>query len=316
MKHRKQLILFGVEAICCAALATVRSGDGQWLMSFLSFPFEPVGEVLRTLSLSGRGGDALAWLLCLVLSALPLGLLLRFRRQREWMDVLLPLASFLTFAALYFSVNPSLLPRWLGEAGALMGIPLIGEAVYSSLLTWLILRLVGRMESMEIWPLGRALLWALGAVFVFAAFGSGLSSLIGEIAAVRAGNTAPGQPVAFTAAILALGYLVEVLSWLLDLWVLLAAQTLLEEAQSDKTGEAAVSAAEELYRRARLSLVIGLMAAFCHDLLQLLLSRWLLRLHTTLRLPVFSIAFLLLMLVLSRLLRENKGLRDDNDLFI
>ena len=315
MKHRKQFILLGAEAICCAASAAVYSGDDRWLMSFLSFPFEPLGRLLRSLSLSGGGGDSLAWCLCIAVSVMPLWLL-RIRGKWMWMDALLPLASLLTFAALYFSVNPSLLPRWLGEAGALMGIPLIGGAVYSSLLTWLILRLVDRMESARIWPLGRALLWTLAAVFVFAAFGSGLSSLFEEIAAVRAGNTAPGQPVLFTTVILALGYLVEAFSWLLDLWVLLGAQTLLYEVQADKTGEAAVSAAEELYRRARLSLVIGLVSAFCYDLLQLLLSRWLLQLHTTLRLPIFSIAFLLLMLVLSRLLRENKGLRDDNDLFI
>ena len=188
--------------------------------------------------------------------------------------------------------------------------------MYSVLFTWALLRLVTRMEAAEVWALGRWLLLSLGVVFILAAFGSGLAELMDQINAVRSGNTAPGQPLGLTTAVLCLGYGTELLSWLLDLWVLFAALTLLDEVQRDKTGEAAVSAASELYRRGRLSLSVSLTAALVFDLLQLLLSRWLLRVHTTLRLPVFSVAFLLLMLILSRLLRENKTLRDDNDLFI
>jgi len=232
------------------------------------------------------------------------------------MDALLPLASLLIFMALYLAVNPSLAGRWLGEAGALMGTALPGGAVYSTLLTWCVLRLADRMETAEIYRLARVLLCALGLMFVFAAFGSALSALLQEIAAMHVGNTAAGQPVGFTSVVLVAGYLVEALIWLLDLWVLFAALSLLEAVKEDRAGEAVVLGAGELYRRGRISLSLGLSAALSFDLAQLFLSRNLLRLHTTVRLPVFSVAFLLVMLIVSRLLRENKELRDDNDLFI
>ncbi|MBQ2895512.1 MAG: hypothetical protein IJE26_02240 [Oscillospiraceae bacterium] len=316
MKRKKLLILLALEALICAALAAAQINGGHWLSTFLAFPFAPLGRLLRFLSLSGRLGDILAWLVCIGLSLLPLGLLWRLRGDRLWVDALLAPGSILLFLALYLAVNPALASRWLGPVGAMMGVELMGGAVYSVLFTWALLRLVTRMEAAEVWALGRWLLLSLGVVFILAAFGSGLAELMDQINAVRSGNTAPGQPLGLTTAVLCLGYGTELLSWLLDLWVLFAALTLLDEVQRDKTGEAAVSAASELYRRGRLSLSVSLTAALVFDLLQLLLSRWLLRVHTTLRLPVFSVAFLLLMLILSRLLRENKTLRDDNDLFI
>lgn len=316
MRHKAYALFLTVETALCAALVFVPGFGGEWLLSFLSFPFELVGKLLRLLSLRSRAGDILAWLLCLGLSAAPLWLCIRIRQSRKWMDLLLPLASVLVFCALYLSVNPMLIKRWFGEAAALMGLAPVGGAVYSILLTWAILRLVHRMETLEIWQLGSWLLRTLGAVFVLVAFGSALSGLGQEIAAVRAGNTAAGQPLGLTMVFLVLGYLMEAFSWLLDLWVLFAALSLFNEARADRLGEATVAAAEELYRRARLSLCASLTAALCYDLVQLAVSRKLLSIHTTIRLPVFSVAFLLLMLVLSRLLRENRSLRDDNELII
>ena len=316
MRHRAFHIVLTAEVVLCAALAFAQQNSGGWLTSVLSFPFEPLGKLLRGLSLGSRAGDVFAWALCVVLSELPLWLFFRLKSNRRWMDVLLPLSSLLIFMALYLSVNPSLTGRWLGDAGALMGTALLGGAVYSTLLTWCVLRLADRMETAEIHRLAHTLLWALGMVFVFAAFGSALSALLQEIAAVRTGNTAPGQPVTFTCVVMIVGYMVEALAWILDLWVLFAALTLLDEVLRDKASSATIAAAQELYRRSRLSLCAALTTALGYDLVQLILSRSLLRLHTTLRLPLFSVAFLLLMLILCRLLQENKGLRDDNDLFI
>lgn len=316
MRRKAFYTVLAAEAVLCTLLAFAQSNSGIWLTSVLSFPFEPLGRLLRGLSLGSRAGDVFAWALCVVISELPLWLFFRLLGRRRWMDALLPLASLLIFMALYLAVNPSLAGRWLGEAGALMGLALPGGAVYSTLLTWCVLRLADRMETAEIHGLARALLWALGMAFVFAAFGSALSALLREISAMRAGNTAAGQPVGFTSVVLTMGYLVEALTWLLDLWVLSAALSLLDAVEVDRKSEAVALWAGELYRRGRISLSCSLSTALCYDLLQILLSRRLLRIHTTLRLPIFSVAFLLIMLIVSRLLRENKDLRDDNDLFI
>ena len=69
--------------------------------------FTQFGQWLRTLSLSGRGGNAGAWTIVLLLSALPgLGLLRRGRCGWDW---LLLLGSLQILAGLYFLVNPGLL---------------------------------------------------------------------------------------------------------------------------------------------------------------------------------------------------------------
>ena len=80
---------------------------------------------LRELSLSGSAGNAAAWALVLLASALPLvpAILLLLRRRR-WTDALLLLLPPTIFAALYFGVNPTL----AGPVGQFLPVAALGCA--------------------------------------------------------------------------------------------------------------------------------------------------------------------------------------------
>ena len=74
--------------------------------------------------------------------------------------------------------------------------------------------------------------------------------------------------------------------------------------------------AEGLSRLCARALAVTVGANLTFQLLQLACARWLRSLNTQVSFPLLSMAFVLGALLLSRLIREGKQLKDDNDLFV
>ena len=111
----------GAAVILCAALLGGASTlfpveDGA---EGLTAPVLALLGWLRQKSLSGAGGNLLAWALTALIAALPLLLLLlpRGRGSLRWEDGLLPLASALLLALIYGAVNPTLVGSRFSEPG-------------------------------------------------------------------------------------------------------------------------------------------------------------------------------------------------------
>ena len=112
----------------------------------LAAPVTAVGQALRGLSLSGGAGNAAAWGIVLLVSALPLvpWFLLR-RRGRAVEDWLLVLLIPQVFALLYYAVNPTLIGSMAADF-----LPLAQMlAIVSTALTWLVLRFLRGMAEAE-----------------------------------------------------------------------------------------------------------------------------------------------------------------------
>lgn len=316
MKRKLCYMFLAAEGICCLALYTVRSAFAAWFTAAMAFPFEQIGLLLRKLSLSGNGGNAAAIVLYLLLSLLPVLFLPFLHRKRRLCpeDGLLVLSSAVLLVSLYLMVNPSLLNVWLGETGPAMGKAMLGGAVYALFSTYAVLRLLRLFSAADASRLrryGKVLLWVLIAVFVFLAFGPSFGALLDSFEHLRAGNTDGG--LGLTYAFLVLQYLVDALPYVLDVWVAFSGLDLLEEAPYS---ERAVNAAEQLARRCGRALAWTVLSNCGFNLLQLLAARRLRVISGTVQLPVFSVAFVLAALLLARLFRENKRLKDDNDLFV
>ena len=98
--------------------------------------------------------------------------------------------------------------------------------------------------------------------------------------------------------------------------VALRARGLVLELDRDRYSQAAVAAAEGLSRLCVRALAVTVGANLTFQLLQLACARWLRSLNTQVSFPLLSMAFVLGALLLSRLIREGKQLKDDNDLFV
>lgn len=75
----------------------------------MTAPIELAGGLLRELSLSGPGGNVLAWALVLLAAGLPLLLLVLppNRGRRHWEDIFLPASSLLLIGLAFCAANPS-----------------------------------------------------------------------------------------------------------------------------------------------------------------------------------------------------------------
>lgn len=316
MKRKALLVLLGVEGALCLVLYGARAASAAWLTTVLAFPFEQAGLMLRWLSLSGTGGNAAAIVLYVLLSLLPVLTLLPALRRRRPLpeDGVLGMVSLLLFGVLYLMVNPSQLERWLGGAGTRMGKALLGGTVYALLCAYLVFRLLRLLFSADAPGLrrcGTALLWALALILVYAAFGACFGSFLEQLQEVREGNTGGG--LGWTYVFLALGLLVEAIPYVLDVWALLAALDLLA---AERYSEAMAGAADRLARRCAVSLAVTVGCNGIFNLAQLLWARSLRTVSGFVTLPVQSMVLVLAALLLARLLRENKRLKEDNDLFV
>ena len=121
-------------ALLGALLALAFPGD----MTYETFtaPVNALGQALRQLSLSGAGGNAAAWAIVLVVSALPLLPFLLLRRKRKAAEdwVLLLLIPQL-FALLYYAVNPTLIGSM---AAPFLPAGQLG-VILATAVTWLVL---------------------------------------------------------------------------------------------------------------------------------------------------------------------------------
>ena len=120
-------------------------------MKYLAFPWGPLGNMLRRLSLSGGAGNVTAWVLFLAAGALPVvcwGVLFLKKRavKADWLLFLLSAAM---FAGLWLLVNPSyleqkLFPPGIGE----MGMPAVALTMDSILVTWVFCRFLEKYEKL------------------------------------------------------------------------------------------------------------------------------------------------------------------------
>lgn len=319
MKQKRFGVFLCAEAVLGVLLYLARQSLPRAFSSAAAFPFEQLALGLRALSGSGRAGDAAAWVIYFAVCLLPVGLLvlLRCRRGLEAEDTLLAVLSAVLFAAIYWMINPGLLGELAGaEAGRRVTMGVLGGAVYSVLIGYLLLRLLRRMAQEDTRRLYRAmavLLYLMSAVFVFAAFGVCFGELLTAMDSLRARNT---EPPALSYVFLVLQYAADALPYVLDAAVALAGLRLLRELEQARYSEAAVQAAEQLARLCRQALAVSLLCGVGLNVLQLAFLPRLRDVSVQLQLPLTSAAFVLTALLLARFIREGKQLKDDNDLFV
>lgn len=319
MKRRLFIIALAAEALLCVLFTLIKAPVGNALLNLMAFPFALIAQGLRMLSLSGGVGNALALLFYLALCLLPIGALLIVRRKRAlvWEDWLLFVLSVLLFFAVYFMINPGNL------SGIFQSIPstniVLGGTVYSVMLAYVILRILRLFRASGIAQLQRyfaILLGLLNVVLVYLIFGAGVSGLVSSIQTLREGNVGNESLLGASYVFAALQYLVGALPYVFDMLVVFSGIRLLRELGEDRFSTDAVRMANDLSRLCGIALQASILSIAGMNLLQLIFAKHLFNINTFAQIPLFSIAFVLSALLLSRLIAENKQLKEDNDSII
>lgn len=314
MKRKIFVVMLGIEAAALCALTLFAGSFPTVFSSVMAFPFEQVGIGLRALSLSGRVGNGLAMVLYTAACLLPSvpGVVHRKDSTGKWEHIILFLLSLLLFPVLYGMINPAFIHTALPGAGDAM-LPvmksILGSSVWATVVCYAVLRLLRLFRSGSTDKLLgylRAFLYVLCTLFV----GVIAISCVGELnAGLREVQLGADR---FMAVI---RFFISALPYAMDIIINFSALTLLDEMRLHRRPETA-AAAEKLSKICCLSLALVTVSGVALNFLQLVLIQYLSNIMTTLSIPLMSLAFVLAVLLLARLIAENQKLADDNDLFI
>lgn len=293
----------------------------------LTAPIELAGGLLRELSLSGPGGNVLAWAIVLLAAGLPLLLLVLppNRGRRHWEDIFLPASSLLLIGLAFCAVNPSYLDRFFGST-----LLIAAAMIWVSLLVfWGVLRLLRGMEEAPLERLSgmlRILLVGCAALLVFAA-ASRVSGAIVEINNLQQDWTlflavaSVPEPSGLTgdqALNIALALpLVELIPDLLGAWMLLLAADLTTALARDPFGEESVGRCVTTARWSRLAIQATLVLALGVNLVKLARYDSLItEVKVSLGLPLIPLILSAALYLLCRCVQRGRELQEDNDSII
>ena len=325
MKERHLFTLLSVEAAACVLFCILQHSLSGLFSTLIAFPFEQIGAGLRVLSLSGAVGNVIAIILYMLLGLIPAGIwgFLHWRKKSEPLDFMLLIISVLLFVTLYYMINPGLLS--IGVPGT--GKWSLGSTFYSVLLGYLLIRILLHYKNAGTEKLQKGLWFLLGTVnvvLVYGIFGQELGGLLQNLETVQKGNTGIELSDGFftfsnlthTYVFLFLHFAVRILPYVLDIIVVFLARRLLAAMKEDLYQEESIKLAEKLSHFCvwTLASTIGVDAVF--NLLQLFFQSRLYQLEYVVSVPVFSLAFVLAVLLFARYIREMQRLKEDNDLFI
>lgn len=293
----------------------------------MTAPIELAGGLLRELSLSGPGGNVLAWALVLLAAGLPLLLLVLppNRGRRHWEDIFLPASSLLLIGLAFCAVNPSYLDRFFGST-----LLIAAAVIWVSLLVfWGVLRLLRGMEEAPLEKLSgvlRILLVGCAALLVFAA-ASRVSGAIVEINNLQQDWTlflavaSVPEPSGLTgdqALNIALALpLVELIPDLLGAWMLLLAADLTTALARDPFGEESVGRCVTTARWSRLAIQATLVLTLGVNLVKLARYDSLItEVKVSLDLPLIPLILSAALYLLCRCVQRGRELQEDNDSII
>lgn len=298
MKNKKYLLLLLLEAVGVIGITKGMGVKTEGVFDLLSFPLEKSADFLGSLSLSGAFGNAIAVVLYALICLIPVFVLL-FRISRKTFvktDSILVLMSAVLFAVIYLLINPS----EMGAHGMGEEASMVAFSFWSLLVGYLVLKfaeILKNTEGKRTEKLLSVVLKIIGAVFMFALCTSEFTKAeVGIVTVFSALNS--------------------VLPAILGIRTVFFALDLLTEFSLDRYSENTVREAEKLSRFCILALELTVGISALLSVLQLRFINELSSVNFSVDIPLVSIGFILLLLMLSGFIKESKALKEDNDSFI
>lgn len=252
-------------------------------------------------------------------------------------DWLLALLSAVLFAVLYLMINPADISKHFMFGSEVTGglKSFLGVVAYSVIAGYLILRAMRFFtdnEASSIYKYLKILLAVVCVALVFSIFGTGLTSLIGSFDTLAAGNTSSGhdvlsdimfsgnenfnQDLSLSYVFLVLQFLVNVLPNFLGLIIVFSGIGLITALAVDPYGEAVAALARKTGQICRRVIAVIMLSQICLNVLQLALGSLVLSRNYTLIIPLLSIVFMLVAMLLAGYFEKTRQLKADNDMFI
>ena len=314
MKRKTLVTVLIAEAVFLALLALLTNVFPALFSSLLAFPFEQVALGMKALAGTGAVGNGIALAVLAGLGLFPVFLALRYERGRETFPeraALFALSAVL-LAAFFGIISPGSFRAVVagGEESFVRVIrAFFGLSVWTVVILFVVLRLIRLFRAGSREQLFRYLRLVLCVLCMFFTAEFVISLVISLL--TPAGETLTAADVV-CGALRLLGTLVPLA---LDLLVCMRMLALLETAATEEQ-EHLAEAASRLSSVSCLALAVTAGLSALLHIVQLFLLPYLSDANAAVDIPVTSIFLVVVILLFSRLLIENKRLREDNSLII
>ena len=313
MKRKKLVLIMILAAILLGALALMTNLFPNWLSSLLAFPLEPVSLGLNALAASGRIGNGFSVMISAALIMIPLLFALRLRGDDKVPEkISLVLVAGMILVALYGARNPGAFQSRLpvsreGFDSSLR--MLLSISFWVMVILFVVLRLIrlfraGHRE--QLLRYFRCIVYTL-CIIIAAGFAFNLVDSVMKVV--------KGLPTAEDTGLFILKSLLSLAALVLNLAVAFRMLDLLDITSTEEQ-EGLAEAASQLSRVSCIALACTVAFTALVHIVQIILLPGLTDAKATADIPFSNIVFVLVILLLSRLLIENKQLKDDNSMFI
>ena len=313
MKRKKLILILAVEAVLICVLMALSKSVQNMNFSILSFPLEPVFLGLKAAANAGPVGNGFAVLIAAVLILLPVFFALRTRGEGIVPEcVALLLLAGAIGLGLYGCWNPNAFRHELVGGSQEMESALrviFSLCIMSMLILFIVLRLIRLFRDGHKEQLLHYLRGLLYVLCFLSTAGLAYTLSSGVLSAID------GLPTSADMTLMIAKTLTTAAGLILDLAVSFRMFDLLDAASSEEQ-EALKEAAGKVSRIGCITLACTVWFTAALHILQILLISSLTDNQFNVEPPINQVFFLLMILLLSRLLAENKELRDDNSMFI
>lgn len=306
------------------------------MTSIFSFPFEQIGSILRTLSLSGGEKNLFAIVLYILFCSSPVFYLAHRRLKKRYAseDFILIFISICLFCSMYLYINPGYISKVTGLSFLTEQqlYTALGSTLWSIIICYILFRIlygIERKETPDLLLLIRYIVTAITILTVLDIFGNDILALIADIQKTAAGNTtdsffgdfysdnmSSGYSLPATYVWLVIKYVLDCIPSLLLLRILFFAKKIIRMLRADSFSKTAIFKLHKLGIRCRnVVIAIGLLTV-TENVIQLLFSQYLLTVHYQVTIPVYTLLFVFIILLLSKKFSESRDLKLDNDSFI
>lgn len=314
MKRKTLILILILEAALIAGLVYLSRQYPAWFTSVWSIPMEQIAGGLKALSGTGAFGNGLALAILAGIALIPVIFALRYPRGRETLAERITLAVMapVVLIVLWNMIHPGNVRPEAAGADAFLQVvrAALSLIIWSVVILFIVLRLIRLFRAGKREQLLRyfRILLAVSCM----AFTAELAvTLMNAIPAPATDGSQSTQDIIAGIFRLAAG----VVPLVFDIVILMRVTDLIRIAETEEQ-EGLAETAKRVSGISCIALAVSTGLCALYHVVQLLLMPGLTDLNVTVDIPVVSIVFVAVILLFTRLLVENRQLREDNSLFI
>lgn len=314
MKRKTLILILILEAALIAGLVYLSRQYPAWFSSVWSIPMEQIAGGLKVLSGTGAFGNGLALAILAGIALIPVIIALRYPRGRETLAERITLAVMapVILIVLWYMIHPGNMRPEAAGADAFLQVAraALSLIIWSVVILFVVLRLIRLFRAGKREQLLRyfRILLAVSCITFTAELAV---TLMNAVLTPAADGSRSAQDIIAGIFRLAAG----VVPLVFDIVILIRVMDLIWIAETEEQ-EGLAETAKKVSGISCIALAVSTGLCALQHVVQLLLMPGLTDLNVSVDIPVVSIVFVAVILLFTRLLVENRQLREDNSLFI